>query len=45
MRPFPAFLAAAGLAALAALSACAAPGVDIAPQPGDYAFLEIALQG
>ena len=27
------------------LAACAAPGVDIAPQPGDFAFLEIQLLG
>jgi hypothetical protein len=48
MRPLPTVLLAAaltGLAALFAFSACAAPGVDIARQPGDHAFLEIALQG
>jgi hypothetical protein len=42
---FAARVAGAGLAALLALTACAAPGVDIAPQPGDYAFIEVALQG
>lgn len=30
---------------LAALAACLAPGVDIAPQPTDFAFFEIQLQG
>jgi len=27
------------------LAACMAPGVDIAPQPGDFAFVEIQLLG
>jgi hypothetical protein len=31
-------------AALAA-SACLAPGTEILPAPGDFAFLEIKLQG
>lgn len=30
---------------VAALAACLAPGVDIAPQPDDFAFFEIQLQG
>ena len=30
---------------LALLAACLAPGVDIAPQPTDFAFFEIQLQG
>jgi hypothetical protein len=47
MRTTPVLLLAArtALLALVALLACAAPGVDIAPQPGDFAFLEVALQG
>jgi hypothetical protein len=35
----------AALLALVALLACAAPGVEVSPQPGDFAFLEVALQG
>jgi hypothetical protein len=27
------------------LAACLAPGVDIAPLPSDFAFVEIQLQG
>jgi hypothetical protein len=27
------------------LAACLAPGVDIAPQPGDFAFVQIQLLG
>ncbi len=27
------------------LAACMAPGVDIAPQPSDFAFVEIQLLG
>jgi hypothetical protein len=45
MRRFPSLRFIAGLAVLSALFACAAPGVDISPQPGDFAFLEVALQG
>ena len=26
-------------------AACAAPGVEVVPQPGDFAFLEIKLLG
>ncbi len=26
-------------------AACAAPGVDIVPQPGDFAVVEIQLEG
>jgi hypothetical protein len=44
MRTSPVLLPAA-LAAVLGVLACAAPGVDIAPQPGDFAFLEVALQG
>lgn len=39
MRPL------ARLLPLAALAACLAPGVDIAPLPTDFAFFEIQLQG
>ncbi|MEO6593426.1 MAG: hypothetical protein ABIP94_01585 [Planctomycetota bacterium] len=42
MRARPlAFVLLAGFAA----SGCLAPGVDIAPAPGDFAFLQIQLQG
>ena len=27
------------------LAACAAPGVDLRPDPGDFAFLEVRLRG
>ena len=30
---------------LAAMAACAEPGKAVAPEPGDFAFLEIKLQG
>jgi len=30
---------------LAALTSCAAPGVEISRQPGDFAFLEVNLRG
>jgi hypothetical protein len=30
---------------LLGLAACAAPGVELVPQPGDFAFLEIKLLG
>ena len=26
-------------------AACAAPGIEVVPQPGDFAFLEIKLLG
>jgi hypothetical protein len=49
-RPFAAGrlaprLFAAGLAVLLAFTACAAPGAPVSPQPGDFAFLEVQLQG
>ena len=39
MRSFPRLLP------LVALTACLAPGTDIAPLPSDFAFFEIQLQG
>ena len=27
------------------LSACSAPGREVAPQPGDFGFLEVTLKG
>ena len=27
------------------LAACAAPGAPVTPQPGDFAFVEMQLQG
>ena len=27
------------------LSACGTPGRELAPQPGDFAFLEVKLKG
>lgn len=30
---------------LLAFAACLAPGADITPLPGDFAFVEIQLQG
>ncbi|MHC5212565.1 MAG: hypothetical protein ACYTG2_17775 [Planctomycetota bacterium] len=45
MRILPTLRLASGLAVLVAILSCAAPGVDISPQPGDFAFLEVALQG
>lgn len=32
-------------AALVLMSACGTPGVDLAPQAGDFAFLEVKLKG
>ena len=28
-----------------AVLACAAPGVELGPRPGDFAFLQVDLQG
>jgi hypothetical protein len=33
------------LLAPALLTACLAPGAELVPEPGDFAFLEIRLQG
>ena len=30
---------------LVILSACGTPGVQVVPQPGDFAFLEVTLKG
>jgi hypothetical protein len=30
---------------LMALAACSAPGTELAPEPGDFAFLEVTLKG
>ncbi len=27
------------------LAACSAPGTELAPEPGDFAFLEVTLKG
>ena len=27
------------------LTACGTPGVDLVPEPGDFAFLEVKLKG
>ena len=27
------------------LAACGTPGVQVSPQPGDFAFLEVRLKG
>jgi hypothetical protein len=35
----------APLLLLVGVLACAAPGVEIAPQPGDFAFLQVDLKG
>ena len=32
-------------ALLLVLAACGAPGVEVVPQPGDFAFLEVKLKG
>ena len=33
------------LALLMLLGACGTPGVDLTPDPGDFAFLEVKLRG
>ncbi len=33
------------LAVLLLAAACAAPGAAVSPQPGDFAFLQVDLQG
>ena len=33
------------LVLVALLSACGTPGVQVVPQPGDFAFLEVTLKG
>jgi hypothetical protein len=33
------------LAGLLVLSACSAPGTELAPEPGDFAFIEVTLKG
>lgn len=30
---------------LLVLSACGTPGRDLAPEPGDFAFIEVKLKG
>jgi hypothetical protein len=35
----------AAIAFLLALGACGAPGREVVPQPGDFAFLEVTLKG
>ena len=32
-------------AILLVLAACGTPGVEVVPQPGDFAFLEVKLKG
>jgi hypothetical protein len=32
-------------AILVVMSACGTPGLDLAPQAGDFAFLEVKLKG
>jgi hypothetical protein len=27
------------------LAACGTPGIEVVPQPGDFAFLEVKLKG
>ena len=33
------------LALLLLAAACGTPGVEVTPQPGDFAFLEVTLKG
>lgn len=33
------------LVVLVALAACSAPGSELVPEPGDFAFLEVTLKG
>jgi len=33
------------LVLVALLGACGTPGVQVVPQPGDFAFLEVTLKG
>ena len=45
MRRFLAAILATFAASIALWTACAAPGREIAFQPGDFALVEIQLQG
>jgi hypothetical protein len=33
------------VAFLMVLAACGTPGIEVVPQPGDFAFLEVKLKG
>jgi hypothetical protein len=45
MRRFLAALLSTSIASILLWTACATPGKEIALQPGDFALLEIQLQG